>query len=327
MNNPWDKINSPSKDVSARRVDHTHTFDLFWAKDHLGRYLFIYEFLSEEIISKSDLPDLVGVEVVYLCADSNSQKSRLVLILNEQSNWELFLSLCNDLVQATRQAKTPSTAFQTILRRLARWHDFLQTNRSDLLTEEKIKGLIGELLFIKNHLIPAFGAGQAVQFWQGAEGYPQDFNVNDSAIEVKCQSGATSPYVKITSGDQLCPQLPEMFLFVITLGKTSLGTEDAINLPSLVSYIRGDLQIDTSNQIERFNDLLYTIGYIDSDRYLDFSYILTDEKMFWVTEGFPRICTNNIHHGVVKLSYNISLSECTPFEKQPDWMGEYREHY
>jgi len=44
MNNPWENINPPSKDVSARRVDHTHNLDLFWGRDHLGHYLFIYEF-------------------------------------------------------------------------------------------------------------------------------------------------------------------------------------------------------------------------------------------------------------------------------------------
>lgn len=320
MNNPWDKINPPSKDVSARRVDHTHTLDLFWARDHFGHYLFIYEFSPEGVSSKIDLPDLAGIEAICILADGGIPKNRLVLILNEQSNWELFLSLCNDLVQATRQAKTSGSAFQTILRRLVRWHDFLKKNRNDLLPEEKIKGLIGELLFIKNQLISVFGVGQAIQFWQGPEGLPQDFNVNNSAIEVKCQSGATSPYVKITSADQLCPQLPEMYLYVITLGKTTPETEGAINLSGLVSQIRYILESDASNQIERFNDLLYMIGYLDSDRYLDFSYILASEKMFQVTEEFPKICTDDIHHGIVKLSYNISLSECEPFENQPGWM-------
>lgn len=320
MNNPWDKISPPAKDVSARLVDHTHGLDLFWARDHLGHYLFVYEFPPEEAIPKINLPDLAGIQAVYLPAGNNISKNRLVLMLNEQGNWELFLSLCNDLVQATRQAKTSASAVQTILRRLARWHEFLKKNPNDLLTEEKIKGLIGELLFIKKYLIPVFGAGQAVQFWQGPEGLPQDFNVSNSAIEVKCQSGASSPYVKITSADQLCPQLPEMYLFVITLGKTTPETKDAINLPGLVTHIRDSLQSAASTQIERFNDLLYMVGYTDSEQYLEFSYLLVDQTMFEVKESFPRICAGNIHHGIVKLSYNISLSECEPFQGQPDWM-------
>ncbi|MCL4832491.1 MAG: PD-(D/E)XK motif protein [Caldilineaceae bacterium] len=321
MNNPWDNIRQPSKDVSARRVDHTHSLDLFWARDYLGHYLFIYEFPSEDVTFKINSPDLAGIQTFYLPADNSSTKNRLVLMLNEQSNWELFLSLCDDLVQATRQAETSASAVQIILRRLDRWHDFLKKNRNDLLAEEKIKGLIGELMFIKNHLIPVFGAGQAIQFWQGPEGLPQDFNVNSSAIEVKCQSGASSPYVQITSADQLCPQLPEMYLFVITLGKTLPETEFAIHLPGLVAHIRDALQSDASRQIERFNDLLHMVGYIDSDRYLEFSYIFSGEKMFEVTDGFPRICSSDIHHGIEKLSYNISLTACESFEGKPDWAG------
>lgn len=321
MNNPWEKINPPAKDVSARRVDHTHNLDLFWARDQFGHYLFIYEFASIEALPKINLPDLAGIQTAYLPAGGGIANNRLVLMLNEQGNWELFLSLCTDLLQATRQTKTSASAVQIILRRLARWHDFLKKNRNDLLPEEKIKGLIGELLFIKNRLIPAFGPGQAVQFWQGPEGLPQDFNVNDSAIEVKCQSGASSPYVKITSAEQLCPQLPQMYLYVVTLGKTTLETEGAINLPGLVADIRYTLQSNASNQIERFNDLLYITGYIDSDQYLAFSYLLVGESTFEVKDGFPRICTNDTHHGIVKLSYHISLSECEIFAGQPAWMG------
>lgn len=321
MNNPWDTIKPPTKDVSARRVDHTHTLDLFWARDHVGRYLFIYEFHSEDAIAKIALPDLVGIQTIYVPSNNRISENRLVLLLREQSNWEIFLSLCNDLVQATRQAKNSSSAVQIILRRLARWQDFLKKNPSEILTEESIKGLIGELLFIKNYLTPAFGTGQAIKFWQGPEGFPQDFNVNDSAIEVKCQSGATSPYIRITSVDQLCPQMPEMYLFVVTLGKTIPEAEGAINLPGLVSHIKKALQSDVSSQIERFYDLLYMVGYIDSDRYLDFSYILIGEKMFQIVDGFPRICSKDIHSGIVNLSYSISLSECDGFENQPKWMG------
>ena len=250
-------------------------------------------------------------------------KTRLVLILNDKNDWELFLALCSDLVQATRLSEDTASAVHTILRRLTRWQDFLKKHRSDLLTEEKIKGLIGELLFMKSHLIPAFGAGMAVEFWQGPEGLPQDFNIKSSAIEVKCKLGATAPYVTIASADQLCPQLPEMYLFVVTLGKTVPEDQGAINLPGLVSEVRTALQSENSNRIERFNDLLYVIGYADSDRYLEYSYVLADETMYRVTAGFPRICPDEIHHGIVRLSYDIRLSECDPFVGRPDWMGAH----
>ena len=321
MKNPWDQIDPPLNDVSARRVDHTHALDLYWARDHLGRYLFVYEMTPEEAPQKTELPNLVGIQTAYVPAGGDISKTRLILMLNEKSNWELFLALCNDLVQATRPSRDTPSAVHTILRRLARWQDFLKKHRSDMLTEERIKGLIGELFFMRSHLIPRFGAGMAIQFWQGPEGWPQDFNINNSAIEVKCRLGATAPYVTIASADQLCPQLPEMYLFVVTLGKTVPEAQDAISLPGLVSQVRTALQFENSSKIELFNDLLYMIGYVDSDRYLEFSYVLTDETMFRVVDGFPRICSDELHHGIVRLTYDIRLSDCHPFVGRPDWMG------
>lgn len=322
MNNPWSIIDQPSKDVFARRIDPAHALDLFWAQDHLGHYLFIYEFPPEQDLLKINLPDLVGIKTLYIPANNVINKNRLILQLNNESNWEIFLSLCNDLIQATWRAENSSIAVQTILKRLLHWQEFLKNNHNNLLDEEKILGLIGELIFLNKYLAPAFGAGQSIKFWQGPNGLPQDFNVNEIAIEVKCKSGATTPYIKISSADQLCPQLPEMYLFVVTLGNATPMTANGINLPKLIQQTRDALKAEASNQLERFNDLLLAVGYIDSDHYLDFNYIFTGEIMLQVTDGFPRICSNELHRGIANLSYSINLLECMSFEKRPDWMKE-----
>ncbi len=324
MNDPWNQITSPENDVLARRVDHAHPLDFFWAKDHFGRYLFIYEFSCTDTIKKIDLPILTGIQVAILPGNAGHVKHRLILILNERGNWELFLSLCHDLILVTRQSLNALSAVQTILRRLHRWQEFLKKAQTGILPEERIKGLIGELLFLRNHLTPVFGARDGVKFWQGPEGFPQDFNVNSSAIEVKCQSGADTSSLSISSADQLCPQLPEMYLYVVILGKATLQDYDVLNLPALVSDIRNLLSIDASNEVERFNDLLHMIGYSDSDQYLDFCYVFIDESVYHVTSGFPRICSTDLHPGVIRLSYHISLAACEPFKGRPDWLGATR---
>ena len=276
--------------------------------------------IIDDDLSKIKLPKLVGIDSKLVKSVRESDPTRLVLILNEQASWEIFYSICTDLIHSTYTCVGDSNAVIVILRRLVRWHEFLKKKRAHLLAEDEIKGLIGELLFLKNHLIPEFGSGQAVKFWQGPEGSPQDFNVNDSAIEVKCKLGAAIPYVKISSIDQLCPNLPEMYLFVVTLGKTSPETEGVVNLPGSISLIRANLEDAGSEQIERFNDLLYMIGYLDSPSYLEFSYLFTGENMYQVTKEFPRICPGDISTSIVKLTYNISIDECESFEAKPNWM-------
>jgi len=312
MNNPWEQITQPDKDVNALRVDAKHPLDLFWAKDHLGRYLFVYEYPANSEVTIKDPPELVGVETISVPVDNIT--SRLVLILSEKTNWELFFALCHDLLNATMHVKTPETASSIILHRLRRWQNFLKKKRMDILSEEKIKGLMGELIFLNNHLIPKYGSAEAIKFWLGPEGSPQDFNINEYAVEVKCQLGGTTPSVKISSADQLFSQLPKLYLFVVTLGMTTKDNKDALNLPFLIDNISNQLEKESSLSCNRFQDLLMEVGYYHSEKYLEYNYLLLEEHVYSVSDDFPRICPNDLKAGILRLTYNISLAECVPFE-------------
>lgn len=322
-NNPWNIIKPPTEDVSARRIDHTHPLDLFWGKDGIGHYLFIFEFSGEIDIPVSHIPEITGIQFEIYQNKQSKDCKRLVYLLNDQEDWEIFLAICNDIILSTRKAPNVKSAIQVMINRLKRWQYFLKKRRQDILSEEEIKGLIGELLFLKRYLVPAFGIEQAVRYWQGPEDLPQDYNIGNSAIEIKCRSGAT-PIVNISSIDQLCSQLEDLFLFVITLGKTAPEGKGAINLPSLIAELREEINLHCPEAIERFNDLVYLTGYIDSERYMDFSYVFTREIMYQVTDTFPRICRKDLHSGIIKLSYSINLDECSPFEKYPDWMQKIK---
>jgi len=320
LNNPWEEIKIPSQDILYRVIDSEHPLRLLRARDIYGRFLFIYEFSGSDHIPDK-FPELNGIDIHLQGPEqSASGNYMLLLVLKENKEWQIFLSLCNDLVASTKSLELKTDATLIILRRLKRWQHFLQRARSGLLAEKDIKGLIGELLFINRHLIPAFGAGTAIQFWQGPEDAPQDFNIHDCAVEVKCQLGTTTPAVRISSADQLCTQLSDMFLYVITLGKSDDVSTLAVNLPSLISDIRNQLDSDAPSELEQFNDLLYQTGYIESEEYERFNYIPVSEKMFSVNNGFPRICSENLITGIDRVTYNINLLDCEPFSAVPDWM-------
>lgn len=165
-----------------------------------------------------------------------------------------------------------------------------------------------------------FGPGAAASFWVGPEGSPQDFSINRSAIEVKCQLGTTQPYVRISSAEQLSPQLPEMYLYVVTLGKARADHQDAVTLPGLVASIRTELESHAPQQAERFSNLLLGMGYFDSEKYFEFSYVIADSQMFEVRDNFPRIPAESLSTGIIKVTYDISVAECLAFKKWPEWI-------
>jgi len=321
MNNPWEEIERPVSDLFYRLIDAEHPLRLLRARDSYDRFLFIYEFQgSGKAVEK--IPELNGIDInLHQPKGLQAENHKMILVLRDKRDWQIFLSLCNDIVSSTRSSAPGIQATQVILRRLRQWQKFLQKIQKDLLSEISIKGLIGELLFITRHLFPAFGAGAAIQFWQGPEDAPQDFNIHDCAVEVKCQTGNTSPRVHISSIDQLCPQLPKMYLYVVTLGRVEDNNFNAVNLPALIQTIREKLEIDSPMDLERFNNLIYQEGYLDLEEYEHFNYMLVSERMYLVSDGFPRVCQEELPLGVVGINYDINLINCEPFAAFPKWVN------
>ena len=311
MKNPWNDIQTPDIDLMTLRADANHPLDFFWAKDHLNRYLFVYEYPSKSELVIQNPPDLEGIE-----ADNSIYENvaRLIFTLKDKDNWEMFYALCLNLMLATNKFTVPEKAPSLILSRLKRWQRFLKKSKLDILREEEIKGLIGELIFLRDWVIPKYGATNAIKFWLGPEGAPQDFSINNLAIEVKCQLGSTRPNIKISSIDQLYTQMSSLVLYVVTLGKSTFENKESINLPDVIKDIELKIEEEASPSINRFQELLMEIGYVYKEKYYDFNYLFLGERAFNVIEDFKRLLPSDIKDGIDKIRYNINLNDCSEYE-------------
>ncbi|PXA05722.1 hypothetical protein DDZ13_02295 [Coraliomargarita sinensis] len=322
MKNPWHEIEKPDIDFNVRLVGESHPLRLYWGRDTQGRYLFIYESPPGMIPDRKSLPKLAGISVVVAFSASDT---KLVLILNDTVNWELFHSLCEDLVRATSSIDKDEHGSVIFLRRLSRWQEFLKRERSGILSNEAIKGLIGELLFLTDKVAKSFSWSDAVSFWKGPEDAPQDFAVHDTAVEVKCQSGGSKPSVRVTSAEQLVPQLPRGFLAVYTIASADPGDPEAFTLNGLVAVIRSNLQAESENTRERFEDLLFMAGYTTREEYDEQFFMRIALKCYEIVDGFPRIEMASIPDGIERLSFTLRLESCSSFAATPDWWEENNE--
>ncbi len=318
MNNPWNEIEKPDVDFNVKLIGESHPLRLYWGRDSQGRYLFIYESPPGMIPDRKSLPKLAGISVAVALTRFDC---KLVLILNDTVNWELFHSLCEDLVRATSMTDKDEHGSVIFLRRLSRWQEFLKRERSGVLSNESIKGLIGELLLLTDKIATAFSWSDAIGFWKGPEDAPQDFAVHDTAVEVKCQSGGSKPTVRVTSAEQLVPQLPNGFLAVYTIASAARGDPEAFTLNNLVSETRHQLQSESENTRELFEDLLFMAGYTTREEYDDSFFMRIALKCYRISGDFPRIDLASIPDGVERLTYNLRLESCAPFEGTPDWWG------
>jgi hypothetical protein len=310
VNNPWSEIERPVAEFNVRLAVEQHPLRLYWGVDSRGRYLFVIDVTEAAMPIRGTVPDLEGLRIATVV---NGGRGRIVLLLSETPNWELFHALCNDLVKGSAGSPDEVSAVAVAIRRLQRWQDFLRRARSLVLPLESIKGLLGELLFLSGPVAKRFGWDAAVGFWKGPEDAPQDFAIHRTAVEVKCQSGSSKPSVKITSVEQLNPQLPHGYLVVQTLASAEADTEGAFTLNSLAEDIRTNLLDSAATTRERFECLLFSAGYLVHEYYdlLVFQRVATSS--FYITDDFPRLRLDGIPDGIQRITYQLELEACAPF--------------
>lgn len=305
MKNPWKKINLPQRDLNIRLVESNHPLDLYWGVNASENYLFIID--ADSLPPAKSLPNLEGLDAIIT---TQNGRELLILQLKDNTNWEIFHALCLDLITATKEIKNSKSGGPVILRRLERWQDFLKNKKSVLLSRQAMKGLIGEILFLKK-IATELNWQNAIEAWKGPEGSPQDFAVKQYAIEIKCQSGTSRPRVKINSIDQLDPQSPKGFLGVYTLVNTD--EKSAFTINSLIGSIRDEILTESPSTRERFEDLLLQAGYLHNESYDEFSFKETEFTSYSIKEGFPRLIASEIPPGILTATYEIHLDSCSNF--------------
>lgn len=312
---PWDGIpNSPPEGrLHGRRTDASHPHNFFWAVDSQGHRLLSYQ--ERALKTDRKLPSLRGISI-----DLNPES--LVLRLQQQSDIEMFATLCRSLVERTRGTRSGIDTLDCILDHLERWQRFLGKPPSTLLTDEEARGLFCELKFLELELMPRFGPS-VIEGWHGPSGHPQDYAVGTTLFEIKSHMAGSAPVVMISSAEQLWCGSSNLFLVVYTIGASPQHAAGAISLLDLVHRVR--VMMPTSQDLETFENRLAGVGYFEHPDYGRTAYTVKSPAFFLVTGNFPMISMEAMPPGVCRLRYGIELPACLPFSSVPDWndLGAY----
>lgn len=149
---PWKHLPPPDKltSLSMRLVDTDLSYRLYWALDAEQRCLLV---LPHEAVNSptNRLPKLRGLEIRLQVPDAEGP-AILMLRLKESEQREIFHRLCEDVISATRLARTEKEAVELFLARTWRWHRLLRGGQDDRLSDDEQKGLIGELRVLRHFL-------------------------------------------------------------------------------------------------------------------------------------------------------------------------------
>lgn len=222
---------------------------------------------------------------------------------------EYFCTFCQDLMDSVRVTSDDEAAYQTLRSRYYSWRQLFRPDNARM-TEAEIMGLIGELLFLKNYMIPERGIDVALESWMGPEKTHKDFSDQQDWFEIKTISFGKES-VRISSVEQLDSDI-DGTLVIYELEKMS-PSFDGIKLNQLANNIIASLQ--SASQREVFIDKLQLFGFDFSNEYDNLVFALRGEHKYKVdTNNFPRIHRDMLPDAIARVQYDLLLTEIEPFK-------------
>jgi len=270
-------------------------------------------------IRKGDLPSCKGLE---LWVRAIGGKPFIGVTLASTDFSDVFAILAEDVKARLKNVAKPETAVALLLARLKCWKRFLAGGDEGLGLEAQ-RGLVGELLTLRDHLIPTLTPDAAIAAWVGPRGAHQDFEFGSSAVEVKTTVTKAADSVRITSERQLdTTGTDHLLLHVYVLdareaGEWSLGAppEGMIGtLPDVVAVLRARVR-ESPLAADALEQRLLEAGYRDAhqDKYERASYAIRKQMTYRIEDGFPAITPATVPTGLGNISYDLNLAACDAF--------------
>lgn len=226
----------------------------------------------------------------------------LSFVLMDESVYDVYLKLCEDLIEQLKEIKDSSIALKVVLERFRLWQRMLEKKR---VSDSVYKGLLGELIILQELIKEGNKPFDVINAWTGPEFTEQDYVFPFKWYEVKAvTSGAM--VVTINSAGQL-DHPGDGWLCVVLLDKDSPKTKDSISVKSYFDHLKTTLLNNNPKAIQLLEDKLIQFEY----------YILAQDDVFWfkyirtlrykVTEDFPKLTHEIKRMEMQSIKYNLNI--------------------
>lgn len=279
-----------------RRVDETHPLDLWLGIDSDGHKAL--RFLGE--FNPVILAGTKSIKIKQFLVESN--KCVQFSLMDPESS-ELFYKFCDDIIDSSRQEANQQDSYRFITHRFARWKKMFVT-KLDILSEESIMGLIGELYFLLSYMIPTYGQHKAIEAWSAPDPTVKDFSIDKTWFEIKT-IGSKSSVVKISSLQQL-ESKHHGNLVIFRFEKMSpsfCGT----NLNEIVVKINKILE--SPEDCDFFQTKLLLAKYTYNEKYNEYVYDIKESTFYSVDDKFPALRSEGLQTAIQNVQYELLIDQ------------------
>ncbi len=306
---PWRTIPKGRNFVPASECECTiHNF--LWGFDIDQQNPCLLYRLDKKNNPTGSLPKLKGIEVFYR---DKQEDAYLVFCLIDRSFEDIFYQFGRMLMHAITDKVQTKAAPRFLIARCWRWHTFLHSRSTKILTSLQQQGLIAELTELSN-LLDLFGDSlDIIHSWVGPDGEKQDFNFTKSRLEVKSSRPSSSHSLRISSEDQLeVSESSPIYLCHTILEKTEL--KSGLLLTDLIESIVEKLQFIRPQSVIEFAEKLLLYGFSWDHDYSESRWCIISKSYYHVSTNFPLVSPSSLPHGIKDVSYSIIAADIEPYK-------------
>lgn len=235
-----------------------------------SHHLYIYAGTNEKVYDAilietiNEPPELKSGESLEISKSiGKNGKWYLEISSAKHENQYVFSRMCLDLYESTRNCITEKNGMNIIKDRYNAWQKTFRTDK-DILTDESIKKLIGELIFMNKYLSVNYGWTAAIESWTGTLDSERDFVLPDKWFYIKTvlkgQNRILSPEQSDTENDG-CQAIA--FADIATS-----AAPDAKSVSRIINEFRKKTE-DSPETFLMFEEKLAASGYADIPAYDD----------------------------------------------------------
>lgn len=295
----WKTLRATNGESVHQEYDTTHPVRIFFGMDNMGNC----DLMVKINTRPNRLPAPSQSVRVQIISDNDGQLYLCFQLLQPEQK-AVFIHLCWDIAEVSRDCSNIITAVNKMLSRYSRWQRLMERGYSGMLSAPEIKGLLGELLFLEKLLLSR-QYHTVVSGWMGPEGADRDFSFQDCWYEIKSLDPSAS-LVNISSIEQLDTNI-QGELVVIFMESAAPVEPGAVTLHSQVSRLRKILKNDFGAELS-FEEKLISAGYIDRIEYESIYFVPRDKRRFRVDNSFPALRRSSLNSCIAKAQYHLSIS-------------------
>lgn len=281
------------------RVDDTHQLDLLIGLNDKGHK-------TIRFIGNFHRVQVKGTKTIDVNHYQLNNSTIISFSLIDSSFEDLFYLFCDDIVDSSRNI-SPSEGYSFIINRFEKWKGFGNTTRK-YLSENEIKGLLGELIFLKDYLFIKYGISKSINGWTGPEPTKKDFSYDNTWYEVK---SITRDTVSISSIEQL--ESDKIGYLIVNYFEKLSPEANGVSLNKIVNQILSFINIESDKAL--FIMKLVQVGFYKEDYYDNFVYTLKEILFYEVNKDFPRIHASSLPSSISNVRYDIHINSLSNFKR------------